>query len=262
MHGTRDAPMIWQDHLRKTLLDMKFKESVSHPGVFQHETSNIFLCVHVDDFLLTGRREDLLRLEKQLRRKCELETMLMVGDDDMEKQAVYLGRTMEWRERERCIGVPHQRHVRLVLRELGMENCRSVFTPLSTTMEREGHQSDQPEMSAELATRHRAAVALFRERVAMCALNVLHDISSVILTTCNGTRHRKRQTQLFQPRTPSGPLVENHADRILEGLCRWETISSLRGTGTTAHCTEFWRGRTARRNARNFRNSVVRSHDA
>ena len=27
MYGTRKAPMIWQDHLRKTLLDMKFKES-------------------------------------------------------------------------------------------------------------------------------------------------------------------------------------------------------------------------------------------
>ena len=37
MNGTRDAPMVWQDHLRKTLLDMKFKESVAHPGVFQHE---------------------------------------------------------------------------------------------------------------------------------------------------------------------------------------------------------------------------------
>ena len=43
MHGTRDAPMIWQDHLRKTLLDMKFKESVTHPGVLQHETRDIFL---------------------------------------------------------------------------------------------------------------------------------------------------------------------------------------------------------------------------
>ena len=43
--------MIWQDHLWKTLLDMKFKESVTHPGVFQHEARNILLCVHVDDLL-------------------------------------------------------------------------------------------------------------------------------------------------------------------------------------------------------------------
>ena len=66
MYGTRDAPMIWQDHLRRTLLDMKFKESVSHPGVFQHETQDIFICVHVDDLLRTGLRADLEWLKKQL----------------------------------------------------------------------------------------------------------------------------------------------------------------------------------------------------
>ena len=76
----------------------------------------------------------------------------------MEKKAGYLGRTLKWGESG--IGVrPGRRHVRLLLRELCMENCRSVFPPLSTTMEREGNQSDRPEMSAELATRHRAAVA-------------------------------------------------------------------------------------------------------
>ena len=38
MYGTRNAPMIWQEHLRETLVGMKCKESVSHPGVFQQET--------------------------------------------------------------------------------------------------------------------------------------------------------------------------------------------------------------------------------
>ena len=66
MYCTRDAPMIWQDHLRKTLLDRNFKESVTHPGMFQHETRNIFLCVHVDDLLCTGLREDLMWLKRQL----------------------------------------------------------------------------------------------------------------------------------------------------------------------------------------------------
>ena len=56
MYGTRDAPMIWQDQLRKTFIDMKFKESVTYPGVFQHEARDIFLCVHVDHMLCTGLR--------------------------------------------------------------------------------------------------------------------------------------------------------------------------------------------------------------
>ena len=60
MLAARDAPKIWQDHLRKTLLDMKFGESVTHPGVFQHETRGSFFCVHVDSLLRTGQREDLM----------------------------------------------------------------------------------------------------------------------------------------------------------------------------------------------------------
>ena len=72
MYGTRDAPMIWQDHLRETLLDMKFKESVTHSGVFQHETQDILLCAHVNDLLCTGVRDELLRLESKLLNEYEL----------------------------------------------------------------------------------------------------------------------------------------------------------------------------------------------
>ena len=87
-YGTRDAPMIWPDHLRKIPLEIKFQESVTHPGVFQHETRDILLCVHVDDLLCTGVRDDLLWLKLKLLKEYELETKLM-GDDDMEKTAVY-----------------------------------------------------------------------------------------------------------------------------------------------------------------------------
>ena len=90
--------MIWQDHLRKTLLDIKFNESVTHPGVFQHETRDILFCVHVDDLLYTGLREDLMWLKKQLLKEYELESMLMGHDVDMEKKAIYLSRTLEWME--------------------------------------------------------------------------------------------------------------------------------------------------------------------
>ena len=36
---------------------------------------------------------------------------------------------------------------------------RAGVTPLSLTVEKEGDRSDRPEVSAELATKHRAAVA-------------------------------------------------------------------------------------------------------
>ena len=116
--------------------------------------------MHVDDLLCTGLREDLMWLKKRLLKECELETKLMGDDDDddMEKNAVYLGRTLEWSEDG--LGVrPDQRHVRSLLRELVMETCRSVSTPLSLTVEKEGVRSDRSEVCAELATKHGAAVA-------------------------------------------------------------------------------------------------------
>ena len=117
------------------------------------------MCVHVDDLLCTGVRDDLIWLKIfLLSKEYELETKMMDDDEDMVKTAVYLGRTLEWREDG--LGVrPDRRHVRSLLRELGMEVCRSVSTPLSLTVEKEGDRSDRPEVSAELATKHRAAVA-------------------------------------------------------------------------------------------------------
>ena len=82
----------------------------------------------------------------------------MGEDADMAKKAVYLGGTLKWGENG--LGVrPDRRHVRALLRELGMESCRSISTPLSATAENEGDRSERLEMSAELATKHRAAVA-------------------------------------------------------------------------------------------------------
>ena len=40
-----------------------------------------------------------------------------------------------------------------------MESCRSISTPLCATVEKEGNRSDRPEVSAELATKHRGVVA-------------------------------------------------------------------------------------------------------
>ena len=113
---------------------------------------------------------------KQWLEEYEVETKLMGEDDDMEEKAVYLGRTLEWCENG-LGGRPHRRHVRALLRELGMENCRSISTPLSATAEKAGHPSECLEVSAELATKHRAAVA----RVVYLAQDRL-DVAAVELT--------------------------------------------------------------------------------
>ena len=113
----------------------------------------------MDDLLCTGLRDDLLWLKSQLPKEDELETILVGDDDDMEKKAVYLGRTLEWSEESGCSARSETCAVRSLSRVLGMEDCRSLSTPLSATVEKEGDRSDRPEVSAEVATQHRAAVA-------------------------------------------------------------------------------------------------------
>ena len=78
--------------------------------------------------------------------------------------------------------------------ELGMEKCRSVSTPMSVTVEKDGDRSERPEVSAELATsridwiwewRQLSSPKpwQFQERVTMNVSNVLRDTFMVILVT-------------------------------------------------------------------------------
>ena len=77
----------------------------------------------------------------------------MGDDDDMVKKAVYLGTTLEWARTVSACGRFEDTCVHCC------DNCRSISTPLCATVEEEGNRSDRPEVSAELATKHRAAVA-------------------------------------------------------------------------------------------------------
>ena len=130
MYGTRDAPMIWQDHLGKTLLDVKFKESVTHRCFNMRHEAVSFVCMWT-----ICCAQDYVKIRcgptKQVLKEYELATIFVGEDGDMEKKALYLGRTLEW-ERNGLGVRPDRRHVRSLLLELGMENCR------------EGRSSERP----------------------------------------------------------------------------------------------------------------------
>ena len=92
------------------------------------------------------------------RRSDVAEEAIVEKSMNWRQNAVYLGRALEWSENG-LSARPDRRDVRSLLRELGVENCRSISTPLNATVEKEGVRSDRPEVSAELATKHRTAVA-------------------------------------------------------------------------------------------------------
>ena len=92
LYGARDAPQIWQDHLRDTLQEIEFVESQIKPGLFRHAERDIDLCVHVDDILVSGVLENLRWFEQMLTKKYEVESEVIGEDEELAKQGVYLGR--------------------------------------------------------------------------------------------------------------------------------------------------------------------------
>ena len=101
---------------------------------------------------------------------------------------------------EQCLAVrPDQRDVRSLLRELGMEICRSVSTPLSLTVEEEGGRRDRHEFSAELAKKHRASVArvvyLAQDRLDLGVAAV--ELAKTMAVPIEGDRERLKRVARY-----------------------------------------------------------------
>ena len=126
MYGTRDALMIWQDHFRGVLTAMGFKESLSVPCMFRHPETNVNIVVHVDDIFAVGDEADLKWLIEQLKKQYDLKNKI-IGPNE-HQCASYLGRVISFTS----AGVmmePDKKHVETLLKEAGMESCKSSPTP-------------------------------------------------------------------------------------------------------------------------------------
>ena len=159
-YGTRDAPMIWQDHLRGVLTAMGFKESLSVPCTFRHPETNVNIEVRVDDIFAVGDEADLKWMIEQLKKQYDLKNKIIGPNEHQEKCASYLGRVISFTS----AGVmmePDKKHVETLLKEAGMESCKSSPTPFITENAILEHLRDEQRefMDAESARRHRGAVA-------------------------------------------------------------------------------------------------------
>ena len=64
MYGTRDAPQVWQEEVRKTMDQLGFKECVAQPGIYVHLERTLQVISHVDDFSVCRTPEGVDLVEK------------------------------------------------------------------------------------------------------------------------------------------------------------------------------------------------------
>ena len=72
--------------------DLGFRQSVTQPSVYIHDQQQLYLVVHVDDFLVSGDQEALDWVYKTLSRQWELKKCIVSCSPDDAHETSYLNR--------------------------------------------------------------------------------------------------------------------------------------------------------------------------
>ena len=129
MYGTRDAPAVWQQEVKKTMTELGFSACLATPCVYYNAKTKVRVVVHVDDMLCTGSEEELVKLRGRISEKYQI-TSAIIGHGSMrEKECRFLGRTVRWtRQGIEWIGDAKLREA--LIKEWGMSQATAVSTPI------------------------------------------------------------------------------------------------------------------------------------
>jgi len=159
MYGTRSAPQVWQEVVRKVMNNLGFKTSVKFPCVYFNRQRGLKVVTHVDDFLCTGNPAHLNWMLKELKKEFEL-TSAVMGPSDVEVQeATFLGRRIRW-TRDGIEYEGDERHTKILLQEWDMKEAKATNTPGVTEVKKaEDDIQEDVILSKEDAKNYRRAAA-------------------------------------------------------------------------------------------------------
>ena len=97
--------------------------------MLKHETRDVELAFHVDEFIGTGTVPDLKWIQKEVATPFEPITATVIGSDEGQSlNGRFLNREISWRHTGICYQADIK-HAKRVLKEMGMTECTSVLTP-------------------------------------------------------------------------------------------------------------------------------------
>jgi len=95
MYGTRDAPQVWQEEVRRTMEELGFKGLISTPCVNYNKSSGVRVVAH--GFLCTGPKGALEELERELGKRFSMKGQMLGPGLEEQKEGKFLGRTIMWK---------------------------------------------------------------------------------------------------------------------------------------------------------------------
>jgi hypothetical protein len=146
IYGLKQAPRAWYSKLSEKLLQLGFHASKADTSFFFYNRGGVmmFLLVCVDDIIVASSSQGVLALLKDLGAKFTL--------NDIGPLHYFLGIDVKQQDGE--LHLSQMKYTFNVLRHVGMQNCKSVTTPL-TVSEKLGAHRGSP-LSAEDSTKYRS----------------------------------------------------------------------------------------------------------
>ena len=179
LYGTRDAGHIWEAVYGDALIKMGFIQGVASPCCFFHPIWKVSLVVHGDDFTALGTDASLVKFEQGMQAAFEVKLKGKLGPEKGdEKEMRILNRILRITDK----GVAYEadpRHVEILVRSLGLEECRLVSTP-GVKMNLEDAEYSEPDQTIVSAmTSERARRPEEREDKRVCRFSDEVDISEI-----------------------------------------------------------------------------------
>eukprot|EP00972_Heterocapsa_arctica_P083790 12347151-Heterocapsa_arctica.AAC.1 len=81
MYGTHDGGYNWEMEFTRVLLAAGFRQGVSTPYVFIHKERRIRICVHGDDFVVSGTQKDIEWIEAVMRSSFDIKDAVIIGPE-------------------------------------------------------------------------------------------------------------------------------------------------------------------------------------
>ena len=144
LYGTRDALAVWQRLVRRVMSELGFCASKTAACVYVHRPRGLRVVAHVDDFLVTGPKAELIELRQQFQKDYEVDGEILGGEPDEKHECKFLGKKII----HQAWGIELEADGRLVQRpldEYGSEGP-SIETP---GLKDEKEPSDTPMTAAE-----------------------------------------------------------------------------------------------------------------
>ena len=107
LYGTRDAPVAWQRVVKGDMARLGFEECRMTIGVYIHQTRDLRVVTHVDDFLVAGEIQHLKWLRDELQKTYELKVQIARWQSGDCPELSFLGRIIPRQRTHR--GVEYER---------------------------------------------------------------------------------------------------------------------------------------------------------